>query len=251
MKPQFSISGFVLALALVMGGTAFAQEGTTTAGGGTTDGSTAGATGTGGTSGTTSEATTSTYDTLSPGNQKIVDSMYDAQQPTTDPVTGAPVTDPVTGEAVLPMTKEDIAALGTQTGWGNAYKQMCATSTCTYRNLGQAIKAHNMAGKTPPAFDSSISTTNTVVTTGNGQQIQTGDTSGSDTGAQSFKSSNAGNHGGGNGNGFGHSGDTTITTGSGASFGGSASFHSSAGGLGGGFGGSGGSKGRGHGGSSH
>ncbi|MCZ6848780.1 MAG: hypothetical protein O7F75_08040 [Alphaproteobacteria bacterium] len=148
---------------------------------------------------------------LSPGGQKIVNSIYDSQFDSANHLAMGTL-----------LTTNDIAAMKADTGWGNVYKQLYDQGLVTHRNLGQAISSYNHQNKP---------STTTVVTTGTGQQIVTGD--------QTGKGGNANSRGGGNK--FGHFKDSGITTGAGGpSFGaGGSSF------------GAGGSKGRGRGGPSH
>ena len=152
------------------------------------------------------------FEALSTGGQKIVNSIFDSQ-------TGSP-NDMAMGTL---LTKDQIAFMKADTGWGNAYNELYEQGLVTERNLGQAIKAYKQQN-TPP--------TTTVVTTGTGQQIVTGNKKG--------EGGNASSPGGGNK--FGHYKNGGITTGAGGTVG--------AGPIGGGFT-SGGSKGRGRGGSSH
>ncbi len=157
------------------------------------------------------------FDALSTGGQKIVNSIYESHLET----------------GTVTLTKNDIAAMKADTGWGNAYKQLLANdpSLVTHRNLGQAISARN--------HPTTTTTTTTVLTTGTGQQIVTGNKKG--------VGGNASSQGGGRK--LGHSKNTVITTGAGGTVGAGPTTHSSAGGTS--FGGAGGSKGRGRGGSSH
>ena len=155
------------------------------------------------------------FEALSTGNQKIVNSIFDSHLET----------------GTVSLTKNDIAAMKADTGWGNAYKQLHEQGLVTHRNLGQAISARN--------HPTTTTTTTTVLTTGTGQQIVTGNNKG--------VGGNASSQGGGRK--LGHSKNTVITTGAGGTVGAGPTTHSSAGGTS--FGGAGGSKGRGRGGSSH
>ncbi|MEE8213570.1 MAG: hypothetical protein V3R79_03200 [Alphaproteobacteria bacterium] len=155
------------------------------------------------------------FDALSPGGQKIVNSIFDSHLET----------------GTVTLTKNDIAAMKADTGWGNAYRQLYEQGLVTHRNLGQAISSYN--------HQNSPATTTTVVTTGTGAQIVTGNKKG--------VGGNASSQGGGRK--LGHSKNTVITTGAGGTVGAGPTTHSSAGGTS--FGGAGGSKGRGRGGASH
>jgi len=178
------------------------------------------------------------YDALSPGNQKIVNAIYDshieatANAPTDSTTEGAAV-------AVEPLTPDDIAAMKADGGWGKTYKQLYAEGKVSYKNLGQAISAYNRSMRVP------ADGTPTVVTTGNGQQITTGDKKGGTTGSASTKSA-----GQGGGKKVGHMKSTVVTTGGGGAAVAGAGTASNAGGVSG-FTGAGGAKGRGQGGASH
>ncbi len=163
------------------------------------------------------------FDALSSGNQKIVNSIYDSHLDT----------------GSVSLTKDDIAALKADTGWGNAYKQLLANDPAlvTHKNLGQAISSYNHQNS--PSV--------TVVTTGTGQQIVTGNKKGKGSGAPSLEGGSSGSQGAGKK--FGAHKNTVITTGAGGTLGAGAAAHSTAGGAS--FGGAGGSKGRGRGGGSH
>jgi hypothetical protein len=160
------------------------------------------------------------FDALSTGGQKIVSSIYDSQ-------IGSP-NDMMSGTL---LTRDQIAFMKADTGWGKAYQGLYEQGLVTDRNLGLAISARN--------HPTTTTTTTTVLTTGTGQQIVTGNKKG--------EGGNASSQGGGRK--LGHSKNTVITTGAGGTVGAGPTTHSSAGGTS--FGGAGGSKGRGRGGASH
>jgi hypothetical protein len=66
-----------------------------------------------------------TFRQLSPGNQKIVTALYQAQQ--TQP--GGP----------SPLTLDQLAALKDKDGWGNAFKQLKAEHLINAKNLGEVV----------------------------------------------------------------------------------------------------------------
>jgi hypothetical protein len=169
-----------------------------------------------------------TFEALSPGGQKIVSAIYDSQLGSTNDQAGGTL-----------LTRDDIAAMKANTGWGNVYKQLQAEGQVTHKNLGQAISSYNHQNR--------ATTTTTVVTTGNGQQIVSGGKKGKGAGAQSLKGGNASSHSGGKK--AGQYKNTVVTTGAGGTVSAGPTSHSSAGGAS--FGTAGGSKGRGKGGSSH
>ncbi len=76
---------------------------------------------------------TGLYNQLSPGNQKIADSLFGAQQ---------------TGDATASWSIDDIALAKRQgTGWGNVFRQMKEDGLVLENNLGQIISGR---GKTKP-----------------------------------------------------------------------------------------------------
>ncbi len=98
------------------------------------------------------------YDTLSPGNQKIADAIFESQQTSTAP--GAPT----------PLSRDDIAAmkLGGK-GWGVVFKNMKEQGLVTDRNLGQAVSRYNHEHQ-----PSSPAGGGTQITTGTGRTIVVG-----------------------------------------------------------------------------
>ncbi|MBI3030600.1 MAG: hypothetical protein HYY64_13915 [Candidatus Rokubacteria bacterium] len=100
--------------------------------------------------------TATQYDKLSPGNQKIVDALYDAQ-PT-------PSAAPSSGSTANSLSKDDIAAMHQEgKGWGVIFKDMKANGQLPpdVRNLGQLV-----SGKYQPQSGTSGSTT---ITTASGK----------------------------------------------------------------------------------
>src|SRR5712691_12990959 len=79
------------------------------------------------------------FDKLSPGNQKIADSIFESQPLSTAP--GAP----------KPLSRDDIAAmkLGGK-GWGVIFKDMKQQGLVTDRNLGQAVSRYNHEHQSRP-----------------------------------------------------------------------------------------------------
>ncbi|MEE8283616.1 MAG: hypothetical protein V3R63_01350, partial [Alphaproteobacteria bacterium] len=95
------------------------------------------------------------FDALSTGGQKIVNSIYDSQIDSPN--------DLAMGDM---LTKDQIAFMKADTGWGKAYQELHAQGLVTHRNLGQAISARN--------HQTTTTTTTTVLTTGTGQKIVVG-----------------------------------------------------------------------------
>jgi len=213
MKRFFALT--VLCTALLSGAPGFAQDVTPTA-----------------------DPNAGAYDALSPGNQKIVNAIYDSHIEAT---ANAPTDTTTDGAATVvePLTHDDIAAMKADGGWGKTYKQLYAEGKVSYRNLGQAISAYNRSMRVP------TDGTPTVITTGNGQQITTGGKKDGKTGSASAKVT-----GQGGGKKLGHMKSTVITTGGGGAAVAGAASQSNAGGVSG-LAGAGGAKGRGQGGASH
>jgi hypothetical protein len=159
------------------------------------------------------------FDALSTGNQKIVSSIYEAQLGSPNDQTGGPL-----------LTRDDIAAMKADGGWGNTYKQLYDQGLVTHRNLGQAISSYNHASR-------ASTTTTTVVTTGNGQQIVSEKKGG---GGSNTASTLSGGKVGGNGGGLkaGHAKNTVVTIGAGGAVAAGSAAQSSAGGMGAGKAGS-------------
>ena len=79
--------------------------------------------------GSTANATgTATFDSLSPGNQKIANALFSAQN--------------TTGTTRTPLTKDQIAGLKGTEGWGKVFKEMKADGLVQARNLGQVVSAN-------------------------------------------------------------------------------------------------------------
>jgi len=75
-----------------------------------------------------SAAPTGSFDSLSPGNQKIASALFSAQQ--------------TTGTTLTPLTKDQIAGLKGTEGWGRVFKTMKADGLVQARNLGQVVSQH-------------------------------------------------------------------------------------------------------------
>jgi hypothetical protein len=154
------------------------------------------------------------FDALSAGNQKIVSSIYESQLGSANDQAGGPL-----------LTRDDIAAMKADTGWGNAYRQLSDQGLVTHRNLGQAISSYNHQNRVAPA-------TTTVVTTGDGQQIVSGKKGGNNGSTSALSNGKGGTQGGGVKAGHART-DTVVTTGAGGAVAAGAAAHSSAGGAGG------------------
>lgn len=78
--------------------------------------------------GALAQSTDGAFAKLSPGNQKIVQALFDAQK---------------TGTGTTALTLDQIAAKKTDGGWGQAFKDMKAAGLMgDYKNLGQVVKSY-------------------------------------------------------------------------------------------------------------
>lgn len=69
------------------------------------------------------------FDSLSPGNQKIANALFSAQN--------------TTGMNQTPLTRDQIADLKKTEGWGQVFKQMKSQGLVQSKNLGQVVSSHN------------------------------------------------------------------------------------------------------------
>ncbi len=101
-----------------------------------------------------------TFDQLSPGNQKIAKAI-EAAQPEVAPV----------GKTL--MTSGEIAQLKQDgMGWGEIFKHMQAENLTTFKNLGQAVSSYQHS--ISPGSHGISPGSEVVVTTGSGQRITVG-----------------------------------------------------------------------------
>jgi hypothetical protein len=122
-------------------------------------------------------STTGAFEQLSPGNQKIAQALFDAQQANTPPGT-APA-----------LTRDDIAALQQNgQGWGEVFKQMQAQGLVQEKNLGQVVRTYQYQPRT------TAPSSEVVITTGSGKTVVTGNPSKS-TGAVSTGKGAKSDHG--------------------------------------------------------
>lgn len=180
---------------------------TTSTGTQTTTGTQSTSTGTGaqGTATATQTTTTSTgaFQNLSPGGQRIAQSLFNAQHPPTGTQT---------------LTLDQIATMKGREGWGRVFKEMKADGLVQARNLGQVVSGHAQIASTSTAtgtinsgrqfsahhqaLTGRVGRGSTVVTNGAGRSM-------------SFAS--AGAHGGGH---YAGGYSTHVTSGSGMAYGG-------------------------------
>jgi len=79
----------------------------------------------------TSTTIAGSFDSLSPGNQKIANALFSAQK--------------TTGTTLTPLTRDQIAGLKSTEGWGRVFKTMKADGLIQARNLGQVVSQHEHA----------------------------------------------------------------------------------------------------------
>jgi hypothetical protein len=155
-------------------------------------------------SNTSTSSTTGSFQSLSPGQQKIARALFEAQQPSD------------TGPA--PLSLDQIAARKEGTGWGQVFKQMKSEGLVgDAKNLGQVVSGHaKMNGATTTT--ASGGSTGTAVTTASGRSVSSGkspaSTGNGDEGHGSSAhvsdvkvttaSGSAGSHGGGASNAHAH-----------------------------------------------
>jgi hypothetical protein len=150
--------------------------------------------------GTQSSTSTGAFQNLSPGGQKIAQSLFDAQHPPSG--TNA-------------LTLDQIAALKGKEGWGRVFKEMKADGLVQARNLGQVVSGHAKTTQTTSSTRATSSTqTTSSARTGGSRHVSTRSTSSrtpvvvtSGSGRSTVFSSNSGrggHGGGGSSHGGGH-----------------------------------------------
>src|SRR5258705_1213438 len=106
---------------------------------------------------TTTATTTGSFDSLSPGNQKIANALFSAQKTT---------------GTTTPLTKNQIADLKGTEGWGRVFKTMKADGLVSAKNLGQVVSGyqHSLRSSTiSTASRGTNTTTSTRATTRTGR----------------------------------------------------------------------------------
>lgn len=135
--------------------------------------------------------TTSTDDgafaKLSPGNQKIARSLFEAQKAPAETVTGGTTTGGTAdGTAAAatgsPWTLDQIAAAKQSgQGWGNVFKEMKEQGLVEAKNLGQVVSGKASPPSPPPPPPPSGDTGGTGGTAGDTTSSGTGSTTGANT----------------------------------------------------------------------
>lgn len=92
------------------------------------------------------------FDQLSPGNQKIAQALFDAQQ---------------SSATATPLSRDDIAAMKQDgKGWGVVFKEMKQRGLVDAKNLGQVVSQANLAARSRH--------NGTVITSGSGRSYVEG-----------------------------------------------------------------------------
>jgi hypothetical protein len=170
----------------------------------------------------TTSTSTGAFQNLSPGGQRIAQSLFNSQHPPS-------------GTQALSL--DQIAAMKGREGWGRVFKEMKADGLVQARNLGQVVSGH-------------AQTAGTHTSTGGGRQFSGSRTSGRTSAVvtggagRSMRIASAGGRGGGR---YAGGYSTHVSTGSGMYAGGMQGGPGFQGGGGGGFHGGGGGGGHGHG----
>lgn len=103
---------------------------------------------------TTASTTTTTgsFDSLSPGNQKIANALFSAQKTT---------------GTTKPLTKNQIADLKGTEGWGRVFKTLKADGLVSAKNLGQVVSGyqHSLRSSTTSTASRGTSSRGTSTTT--------------------------------------------------------------------------------------
>ena len=195
-----------------------------------------GITGTQTSTGTGTQSTsTGAFDKLSPGGQKIAQSLFNSQNPPT---------------GTKALTLDQVAGMKSHEGWGRVFKDMKADGLVQAKNLGQVVSGHaNSSQSNGTATTGSTQTADSSQTTNSGRTVgsrhtSTGSSSSSRTpivvtsgsGRSTTFASSAGRGGMGRGGGgrFASASPTHFTTAGGAPSGGGS--HGGGGGHGGGHG---------------
>lgn len=138
------------------------------------------------------------FDKLSPGNQKIAQALFDAEQSNSTTTTST---------TTKPLSRDDIAAMKQDgKGWGGVFRQMRKDGLVQEKNLGQVVSGANRAARSGPNGSGRSSVEGTKMRqesssggagqNGNNHQPQfTGNQSGLSSGAGAGRS-NAGGNGG-------------------------------------------------------
>src|SRR5205823_11983337 len=172
-----------------------------------------------GTSTRTTTSSTGAFQNLSPGGQRIAQSLFNSQHPPS---------------GTQPRTLDQIAAMKGREGWGRVFKEMKADGLVQAKNLGQVVSGHAQTAG---------ASTSTGMAGGRGTSGRAS-TAVSNGAGRGMSLASAGGRGSGR-NAGGYS--THVTTGSGMYAGGMQGGPAIQGGGGGGFHGGGGGGGHGHG----
>jgi hypothetical protein len=159
----------------------------------------------------TKSSGTSTFNSLSPGNQNIARALFYAQHP-------AP-------NGPQPLSMNQIAALKGEEGWGDVFKQMKAEGLVNEKNLGVVISSYQHHRHDTHATSSGG---RTIVTTGSGRSFGSGSDHGNGAAGKDTEiGSGSAEHGSASAD---HGHDVTVSTAGGATNGGGGSVASAGGG---------------------
>ena len=138
------------------------------------------------------QTTGGSFDSLSPGGQKIANALFSAQS-----TTGTP------------LTRDQIADLKKTEGWGKVFKEMKADGRIQAKNLGQVVSGYQHQQHAARNTAAGDRTRSTMTSTRHGHATMTRASSRMHAGGRSFATSRhaAGGFGhGGMAGGFGHGG---------------------------------------------
>lgn len=159
---------------------------------------------------TTTTTSTSTmpnsFESLSPGNQKIAQALFNAQHPT------------ASGPA--PLDLNQIATLKAGTGWGGVFQKMRSEGLITDKNLGQVVSGYEHTLTHSTTFGAGTTGSAVTVTNGMGHANTTGPEHSNGIGAEAHGNS-----------GTSHGESTAITTAGGSSVAGVGAINAGGNGL--------------------
>jgi len=148
----------------------------TSTGAGTQTMTTGTGTETGAATGTRTNTSTAAFQNLSPGGQRIAQSLFNSQHPPS---------------GTQPRTLDQIAAMKGREGWGRVFKEMKADGLVQAKNLGQVVSGHAQTGST--SASTGVTSSGRQTSTRSGGRTSTV-TSGS---GRSMHFASGGAHGGG------------------------------------------------------
>ena len=117
-----------------------------------------------------SSPSTGAYQKLSPGNQSIVDALYQSQTTSTGTTTSTPTGTTTTTVGTAPMlTRDQIAAMkGSDGGWGRVFQDMKANGYTDAKNLGEVVSTYRRDANADRKAVETTSATGTTTTSAKG-----------------------------------------------------------------------------------